>query len=148
MNKYIIIILATATLGYFAWRKFSEKKPEAVKVAVRAELSTQKTLQNTDLHKAFAKIVEKENKKKKRNLTIDELIEENLKNGSIEMTPKERKLVIEKLGKDIERLEKKFAITDGDELNEIEIKLSQKREQLENFQQIEARFPGENFENN
>lgn len=152
MNKYIVIILAAATLGYFAWKKFNEKTAEPLKTEVSVKISNEKTFKDADLHKAFAKILDKENKKKKkRKLTIDELIEENLKNGSVEMTAEERRLVIEKLKLDISIFGKKFASAgaeDSGNLNDVELRIAQKTEQLENFQQIEAEYRGEQLENN
>lgn len=151
MNKYIVIILAVATLGYFAWKKFNEKTAEPLKTEVSVKISNEKTFKDADLHKAFAKILDKENKKKKRHLTIDELIEENLRNGSVQMTPEERLLVIAKLKLDISIMGKKFASSGAEgntDLSGIELRLAQKTEQLENFQQIEAEYRGEQLENN
>jgi hypothetical protein len=160
MFKYLFYIVTTATIGYFAWQKLNVvKAPRPTQVTTQAttqkeatkEIIKENTFKNADLHDAFSKILEKEkaNKKKaRRHLTIDELIALNLKIGSTEMTGLERKLVIKKLKLDITKLEKKYAFADASvDEKEIELKIGQKKEQLENFEYIESQSPGVNFEN-
>lgn len=145
MFKYLLLIGTTATISYFTWRKYNEANvlpppPVTTPKETPREMTKEQTLKNADLHKAFAKILDKDKANKKRpRRTIDELIEENLKTGSSEMTGEERKLVIEKLKIDIEKLGKEYAYTDSlVDRNAIELKIAQKREQLENFEYIET----------
>lgn len=141
MFKYLLLIGTTATISYFVWRKYNEVNvppppPVTTPKESPRETTKEQTLKNAELHKAFAKILDKDKAhKKKSRKTIDELIEENLKTGSSEMTEEERKLVIEKLKFDIEKLEKEYASPDASiDRNTIELKIAQKREQLENFE--------------
>lgn len=160
MFKYLLLIGTTATIGFIAWRTYHEVKtlppPPITKTIVTPkeivpETTKEQKYLNKELHKAFAQILEleKENKRSvKKQLTIDELIAENLKTGSIKMTREERKLVIKKLKLDIKKLENIYANADEtvDE-NEVEIKIGHKKEQLENFEHLEAESTGANFEN-
>lgn len=108
------------------------------------------TLKSAALHDAFAKILSKDKPQRRparKRLTIDELIDLNLRTGSTRMTGAERKLVIRKIKIDIKNLERQYADADTADENKIELKISHRREQLENFETIEAQFPGVNFEN-
>ena len=155
MFKYLLLIGTTATVGYFAWQKYTEKSvvatPKPAPITTQAVPTKEETFKSAELHDAFAKILDKENSAKakpRKRLSIDELIAVNLKTGSTRMSGNERKKVISTLKLDIKELEKKYA--DADESvdeNEIEIKIGHKREQLENFENIESQFPGVNFEN-
>jgi hypothetical protein len=174
MGKYLLLFIAASTIGFFAWQEYNKKQStapqpaqvtkgqnkeatEASQAEVDKEIQRQKTFKDKDLHKAFSKILQKEkNDKKKKALTEDQIahnmIEENADNGNAEMTAKQRKVVIVKLKTEIHNNERTIASLrasgEFEVAEKLEDRLMSKREQLENFQQLELQFSGEELETN
>ena len=158
MLKYILFITISVPLGFYAWKKLNDKKPiEQVQTSIEIEnenenelnqkenenKAKEKTFKDENLHKAFAKILSIE-KKKKRKFTIDELILEYRASREVMMTLEEIKLIIIKLEDDIHKEERKYAVkgAEGQDLEGLEVIINAKKEELENFKFMEYQYTG------
>ena len=154
MLKYILFITITVPIGFYALKKYYDKKPvEQVQTTIQAEdlddknnikiKNTEKTFKDENLHKAFAKILSNE-KKKKRKFTIDELILEYRASREVMMTLEEIKLIIIKLENDIHKEERIYALkgAEGSDLEVMEAKIAARKEELENFKFMEYQYTG------
>ena len=148
MLKYILFVAITIPLAFYAWEKYHAETPvEQVETPNKSEQNNiAETFKDENLHKAFAKILSVE-KNKKRKLTVDELIEAYYEN-KIKLTLEEIRLINAKLTDDISKNEKEYAIAgaEGHSVEELESIVSIKREQLENFKQMESQLAGVEIE--
>ncbi|MBY0413561.1 MAG: tetratricopeptide repeat protein [Bdellovibrionales bacterium] len=160
MNKYILLFVGVAVIGFFGWRTWNQNhvtKQVGFDFSHTQPTPPPKTMEETfkdkSLHNAFAKILAKEKSaKKKKNRTIDELIQYNLETGSTDMSKEERALVIEKLQHDVSSfggvITALYAADESEKAADFEHKLEQKREQLENFRHLDKQLSGVTSENN
>ncbi len=154
MLKYILFISLSIPIGFYAWKKIYDKKPieqvqnTAEEIIEKEKENVEKTFKDENLHKAFAKILSIE-KKKKRNYTIDELLLAYRENREIMMTLEEIRLIIIKLEKEIYLEEKNYAISgaEGTEVESLEAKIADRKEELENFKFMEYQYTGVTSEN-
>ena len=159
MLKYILFISLSVPIIFYAWKKVNTVKPvEQVQQTTLEETKketveetkkeiVEKTFKNEDLHTAFVKILSIE-KNKKIKYTIDDLILAYRENREVLMTLEEIRLIIKKLEKEISLEEKNYAISgaQGAEVDSLEARIADRKEELENFKFMEYQYTGVKIE--